>query len=110
VPRERPLVGERTLDDGDRALGIPGRDALLPEAAAAARRPCRRSQPEQPWIVVSVHQVEGSAPEPPDNEAPLVGERGVDCGRCELCSARTQGEPRRSEVLSLHGQQASSQL
>ena len=108
--RERPVVGERALDDLHRALGIVGRHALLPQAPAVGRQARGCGEREQPRMVVAPDEVQRAAHQPRDHHGALVGERGVDVAGGEAGRARAQGQAGGAQVLGLHGQQVADDI
>jgi hypothetical protein len=108
--RERALLGQRALDDLHGALGLPRRDALLPEPPATGGEARGRREPEQPRVVVAADEVQRAASEPGDDHRALLGERCVDVGGGEPGRAGAQGQARRAQVLGLHGQESRHDL
>ena len=108
--RERPVLGERALDDLHRALGVAGRHALLPQAPAVGRQARGRGERQQPRIVLAPDEVQRAAHQPGDHHGALVGERGIDVAGGEPGRARAQGQPRGAQVLGLHGQQVADDV
>ena len=108
--RERPVFGERALDDLHRALGVVGRHALLPQAPAVRRQARGRGERQQPPIVVAPDEVQRAAHQPRDHHGALVGERGIDVAGGEAGRARAQGQARGAQVLGLHRQQVADDV
>ena len=103
--RERPLLGECSLDDPDAALGIVGRHALDGQAPRIGRAHLRCRQGLQPRVVLAPDEVQRSAIEPCDQERSVERQRLVDVGDGESRRPRADRQLRAAQILRLDAQE-----
>ena len=102
---ERPLLGQRALDDRPPRSARGGDDALLRQPPRVAGEQRRRRQRVQPRVVLAAHEVQRPAVEPRDDERAVLGQRAVDVGGRQPGGPRADRQPRAARVLRLHGEQ-----
>ena len=100
--RQGTFFTQGRFDHGDSTLCFLLGDALLPQPSTIGCRASRRSQGQEPWVIVPVNKVECPPNEPCNDERAINGKGAVHIPCRDARAPCAERQSRRGEVLSLH--------